>query len=154
MFAFGDATSVDTTRTMYAAQAQNPIVKHNVLQFLHGKDCNAIYNGYSYMPFFNGVNRASGFSHLHDYEPETMNHCMPAYGIFGDLYMRRHMQSATSTATAYAGLKKDHGPPHFRYSQIHDPLSHNEYLNSKQIPLEEVRHPSAQARLIAEPSVV
>ena len=91
VFAFGDATSVDTTRTMYAAQAQNPIVKHNVLQFLHGKDCNAIYNGYSYMPFFNGVNRASGFSHLHDYEPETMNHCMPAYGIFGELYMRRHM---------------------------------------------------------------
>ena len=36
VFAFGDATSVDTTRTMYAAQAQNPIVKHNVLQFLHG----------------------------------------------------------------------------------------------------------------------
>lgn len=31
VFAFGDAISGDTTRTMYGAQAQNPIVKHNLL---------------------------------------------------------------------------------------------------------------------------
>jgi hypothetical protein len=155
VFAFGDAISGDTTRTMYGAQAQNPIVKHNVLQYLHGKECNAIYDGYTYMPFLNGTRYASGFEHLHDYEPASMNHPMPAYGIFGQLYLRRHMKSSTSTATGYAGLKKDHGPPHYYYSAVHDPLSHNQYLNSKQIPLEEVRHPAAQARFIGEtPSVV
>lgn len=36
IFAFGDCIGGDLTRTQYAAQAQNPIVKNNVLQYLHG----------------------------------------------------------------------------------------------------------------------
>ena len=131
VFAFGDAIAGDTTRTMYAAQAQNPIVKHNLLQFLHGKECNAIYDGYTYWPYLNGLRYGSSFSHLHDFEPAPMNHCVPPYGLFGTIYMRRHMKSTTAVATKYAGLKKDHGPPHFRYSALYDDLENNEYLNKK-----------------------
>ena len=74
VFAFGDAIAGDTTRTMYAAQAQNPIVKHNLLQFLNGRECNAIYDGYTYWPYLNGLRYGSSFSHLHDFEPAPMNH--------------------------------------------------------------------------------
>jgi len=39
---------------MTAAQAQNSIVKNNVLRFLDGKEVNAIYDGYVYMPLLLG----------------------------------------------------------------------------------------------------
>ena len=78
-----------------------------------------------------GMRYASSFSHLHDFEPAPMNHAVPGYGIFGQLYLRRHFKSATGIATGYAGLKKDHGPPHYRYSALYDSLEHNDYLLKK-----------------------
>ena len=157
VFAFGDAIAGDTTRTHVGAQAQNPIVKHNVLQFLHGRECNAIYDGYTFMPFFVGMRYASSFSHLHDFEPASTNHMVPQHGIFSRLYMGQYMRGSASGAEKYSGFKASHGPPHWRYSALYDPLEHNEYLSKKQIPPEEVRHPKAQARYLASnpsPAVV
>lgn len=131
MFAFGDAISGDTTRTSAGAQAQNPIVKHNLLQFLHGRECNAVYDGYTYMPFYMGMKYMSSFSHLHDFEPAPTNHSVPGYGIFGRAYRTYYYNRTTSAAEKYSGFKKHHGPPHNRYSAIYDPLEHNEYLTKK-----------------------
>jgi NADH dehydrogenase FAD-containing subunit len=50
VFSFGSATNLPTTRTQNATMTQNPIVKHNIQRFLKGKELNAIYNGYTFMP--------------------------------------------------------------------------------------------------------
>lgn len=150
VFAFGDAIAGETTRTYVGAQWQNPIVKHNVLQFLHGRECNAVYNGYTYMPFYNGTRYGTYFSHLHDFEPSPKNHMIPAYGVFGRIGIGLGMKHAAWTADAYSGMKKTHGPPHKMgwWPAIYDPLEHNQYLNSKGIPAEEARHPAAQQRYL------
>ena len=146
IFGFGDAVAFDTTRTMNAAMAQEPIVKNNVLRFLQGKDINGVYNGYSWMPFYLGHSQASSFAHLHDYEAAPMNHYVPHYGIFSQFYFGRMMANQLSSANAYGGIKKDHGPPYGKFSAEYDELEHNEYLKANQVPLEEVRHPAATAR--------
>ena len=54
IFAFGDVVGFDTTRTQNASISQNPIIKNNVLNFLHGREVNAIYDGYTFMPMLLG----------------------------------------------------------------------------------------------------
>lgn len=83
------------------------------------------------MPFFMGMRYASSFSHLHDYEPAATNHSIPGYGIFGRLGMSYYMRNSAGSADGYSGMKKDHGPPHKRFSAIYDDLEHNEILNKK-----------------------
>lgn len=61
VFAFGDCIAVNTTRTQSAAVAQCPIVKHNLKNFLDGRELNGIYDGYTYMPFYLGHSYASCF---------------------------------------------------------------------------------------------
>jgi len=48
VFAFGDAINVNTTRTQNAAESQTPIVKHNLMQYMNGEECNHVYDGKSY----------------------------------------------------------------------------------------------------------
>ncbi len=61
IFAFGDCVGVNTTRTQTAAMAQCPVVKHNLNNFLNGKELNAIYDGYTFMPFILGHSYATSF---------------------------------------------------------------------------------------------
>ena len=61
IFAFGDCIGINSTRTQNAAIAQNPIIRHNLIQFMHGKDLNAIYDGYSFQPLFLGHTYATSF---------------------------------------------------------------------------------------------
>jgi len=128
---------------------QNPIVKNNLLNYIEGKDCNAVYDGHTYMPFLLGHSYASCFQHLHDFEPAPRNHWVPHYGVFSKFYFGRMMKSSLAAGSSYAGFKKHHGPPYEKWSAEYDALEHNEYLISKGIKPEEVRHPAAQARLEA-----
>lgn len=89
IFAFGDCIGGQTTRTQIAAVGQEPIVKNNVLNFMHGKEVNGIWDGYTWMPFYLGHSYASSFSHTHDFEPATYNHMVPNYGIFSRMYFGR-----------------------------------------------------------------
>lgn len=82
IFAFGDAIDAKTTRTAAAAIAQNPVVKHNVQQFMEGKELNAIYDGYTFFPMWTGNQYMTSFSHYYDWEPHAMNHVVPHYGLF------------------------------------------------------------------------
>lgn len=86
IFAFGDAIRGNITRTQVTAQAQCPVIKHNIKQFMAGQECNGIYDGFSYFPFHMGPEHATCFSHLHDYEPAPNNHWVPGYGLFGSRY--------------------------------------------------------------------
>ena len=147
IFAFGDCIGGNTTRTYTAAMAQSPVVKHNVLEYLHGRDCNAIYDGYSYMPMYLGHSYCTAFSHLHDFEPAPKNHMVPHYGIFSRYYFGKQISSSAKEAAAYSDGAKNHGPPHFHYSALHDDLEHNELLAAKGISADEVRHPNAHARI-------
>jgi len=147
IFAFGDAVGFNTTRTQTAAMAQNPIVKNNLLRFLQGKEVNGIYDGYTFMPFLLGHSYASNFQHLHDFEPAPLNHAIPHYGIFSNLYFTRMMTAELKAGTNYSSFKKDHGPPYGYWPAEYDELEHCEYLQSHNLTPEDVRHPAAQARI-------
>lgn len=154
VFCFGDAVGFETTRTMGAAMAQNPVVKNNMLRYLQGKDVNGIYDGYTYMPLLLGNSYATCFQHLHDFEAAPKNHWVPHYGIFSQRYFHYMMKGELNAAVAYSSFKKDHGPPHKRYAAEYDELEHNEYLKGRNVQPEEVRHPAAQARIDAGNSQV
>ena len=147
IFAIGDCISGNTTRTYTGGIRQNPIVKHNVLQFLEGKECNAIYDGYTWMPFYLGNTYGAGFSHLHDFEPAPTNDSVPHYGVFSNLYFNYMMNYQLSSGDKYTNFAKNQGPPHWHYPARFDALEHNQYLEQRAIPLEEVRHPNANRRL-------
>ena len=151
IFAIGDCISGATTRTYTGAIHQNPIVKQNVLQYLEGKECNAIYDGYQYMPFYLGTTYGAGFSHLHDFEPCSTNDSVPHYGIFSNMYFNYMMSNQQKMGEKYTSFSKDHGPPHNHYPARYDALENNEYLQSRGIELSEVVHPNAMKRL--EPAV-
>jgi hypothetical protein len=78
-----------------------------------------------------------------------MNHYVPHYGVFSKFYFGRMMKSSLAAGTNYSGFKKHHGPPYGYFSAEYDNLEHNEYLISKGIKPEEVRHPAANARIEA-----
>lgn len=149
IFAIGDCISGETTRTYSGAICQNPIVKQNVLQYLDGKECNAIYDGYQFLPGYLGTSYGAGFSHLHDFEPAPTNDSVPHYGIFSNLYWNYMIGGQQKMGEKYTSFSKNQGPPHYRYEASYDDLEHNEYLQERQIPLEEVVHPNAQRRLAA-----
>jgi len=91
VFAFGDCIAGETTRTQHAAMGQASIVKNNLLHYLQGKECNAIHDGYTYMPLWLGTAYTTSFAHYHDFEPHTTNHSTPHYGVFSRMhyhYMR------------------------------------------------------------------
>lgn len=143
IFAIGDCISGNTTRTYTGGIHQNPVVKHNVLQYLEGKECNAIYDGYTYMPMFLGKDYAAGFSHLHDFEPAPTNDSVPHYGVFSKFYFNYMMSNQQGMGAKYTAFSKTQGPPHWHYPARYDELEHNEYLQQKGIELDEVRHPNA-----------
>jgi len=147
IFAFGDCIGGQTTRTYTATMAQSPIVKQNVLNYLQGKDCNAIYDGYSYMPLYLGHSYCTAFSHLHDFAPAPRNHMVPHFGIFSRYYFGKQIGSSAKESEAYSDGKKNHGPPNFHYSANYDDLEHSEILAAKGVTPEEVRHPNALNRI-------
>jgi|Transcript_37409 sulfide:quinone oxidoreductase len=147
IFAIGDCITGETTRTYTGAIQQNPVVKHNLLQYLEGRECNAIYDGYQYMPFYLGTSYGAGFSHLHDFEPASTNDSVPHYGVFSNLYFNYMMSNQQKMGEKYTSFAKNQGPPHYHYAARFDELEHNEYLQQRQIPLEEVVHPNAQRRI-------
>ena len=116
IFGFGDAVGFETTRTMGAAMAQNPVVKNNILRYIEGKDVNGVYDGFSYQPLLLGVNYATCFQHLHDYEAAPKNHWVPHYGVFSQRYFHYMMKSEMSSSVAYTSFAKNHGPPYKYFS--------------------------------------
>jgi len=139
IFAFGDCVGINTTRTQGAATVQNPVVKHNLLNFLEGKELNAIYDGYTFMPFLLGHSYASSFTHLHNYEPHPKNHIVPHFGVFSRFYFGRMMKSMQSQGEKYSSFKKTQGPPYYHFNPRYMPLEHNDYLQKKGISINEVR---------------
>lgn len=125
IFAFGDCIAGETTRTQHAAIAQCPVVKHNLNCFMEGKELNAVYDGYSYMPFFLSHSNMIPFSHLYDYEPTATNHWVPSYGLFSKMYFSQMMSSNFKVGKKYSGFKKNFGPPNWNYAARYDPLEAN-----------------------------
>ena len=150
IFAFGDCVSFDTTRTQAAAFAQNPIVKHNVQQFLNGKECNAIYDGYTFLPFILGYQYATSFSHLHDFEPHANNHWVPHYGVFAGRYFKSMLNAGLKQGEKYSSFKKNAGPPHWHFSARYDDLEQNEYLAKKGVDLSQVKMFEPKVRVEAD----
>jgi len=86
IFAMGDAIAGPTTRTQHAVYAQIPVVKHNLTKFMEGKELNAVYDGFTYWPFYMSHSTATCFQHTWDYEAAPKNHWCPGYGMFGRQY--------------------------------------------------------------------
>lgn len=108
-------------------------------QFLDGKELNAIYNGYSYMPLYLGHSYGTSFAHLHDFEPAPMNHWVPHYGVFSNMFFKRFTKDSQKAADKYTSFKKNDGPPHYNFAARYVPVQHNEYLQAKGVKPEEVR---------------
>lgn len=140
IFAFGDAIKGNTTRNQTAATHQCPVVKHNVKQFMEGRECNAVYNGYSYYPFYMSYSHATCMSHTWDFEPAPNNHWVSGYGLFGAGYFNYQMGNNLKAGIAYTSFKKNHGPPHQHFNASYDPLEHNEYLQEKGVDVEALRN--------------
>ena len=146
IFAWGDCIKGETTRTMHAAQAQCPVVKHNVTRFMNGQELNAVYDGYSYMPFYLSHSNATCFSHTWDYEPAPNNHWVPNYGFFSQRYFNWQMSTNMKAGSAYNGLKKNHGPPHNHWNAQYDPIDKNEYLIERGVDVEALRSLHSNSR--------
>lgn len=146
IFAFGDCIAGDTTRTMSAIIKQAPVVKNNVLRFLHGQEANGVYDGFTQQILHLGTFQSTTFSHLHDFEPTTMNHWAPHYGLPARLYAKHAVRSQFKQGEAYLNHKKNHGAPYKSWPATYDELEHNEYLQKNAIPLEEVRFQGGEVK--------
>lgn len=140
VFAFGDCIKGETTRTQHAAHAQCPIVKHNLKQFMEGKELNAVYDGYSYFPFYLSHSNATCFSHLYDYEPTATNHWVPHYGLASQRYFFWQLNQNLKQGQAYSSFKQNKGPPYGHFNPSYDPLEHNEYLQKKGVNVDALRN--------------
>lgn len=139
IFAFGDCIDGETTRTQHAAHVQTPIVKYNVRSFLEGKELSAVYDGYSYLPFYLGHSNMSNFQHLWDYEPAPMNHWCPNYGQFSQWYFYMQIKNNAKETEKFASFKKNVGPPYYNFSKQYDPLEKNDYLIQKGVDIDALK---------------
>jgi len=140
IFAFGDCIKGEITRTQHAAHAQCPIVKHNLKQFLEGKECNAVYDGFTYMPFYLSHSHATCFQHTWGYEAAKNNHWVPSYGLFAKWYFGRQMKSNLAQGISYTSFKQTHGPPYEHFNPTYDPLENNEYLLEKGVDIQALKN--------------
>jgi len=101
---------------------------------MHGKDLNAIYDGYSFLPFYLGHTYASSFQHYLDFEPAPKNHMVPHYGIFSRFYFGRLMKSSVGSAEKYSSFKKTSGPPYYHFNPRFGPVEHDPFLARRGIP--------------------
>lgn len=147
IFAFGDCIGGETTRTQFGAEAQNPIIKNNIMRYLHGQEVNAVYDGYTYFPLWTGNMSMTSFAHRHDFEPDTFNHVIPNVGPIARYYRFWQLKSIFGAASKYGSYLKNHGPPYKHFPAEYDELEHNAYLQKHEIPLEAVRHPDATHRI-------
>lgn len=141
IFAFGDCIAGDLTRTQSAIIGQAPVVKNNVLRFIHGQEPNGIWDGFSQQILHLGTRQSTIFSHRHEFEPTTMNHWAPHFGPMSGIYQRLSARNQLNAGIHYLDYKKSHGAPYNSWPQEFDELDKNEYLVSKQISPEEVRFP-------------
>lgn len=135
IFALGDCIDGETTRTWLATHKQTPIVKYNLRAFLEGRELSAVYNGYTWMPFYLSHSNMTSFQHLWDYEPAPMNHWVPNYGQFSQQYFYFSIKSKMRMTKRFAGFKKNVGPPWYQFSASYDPLDKNEYLLSRDVDI-------------------
>ena len=145
IFSFGDAIAGDTTRTMSAIIKQAPVVKNNVLRFLHGKDCNGVYDGFSEQILHLGTFQSTGFSHTHDFEPTAWNHSAVHYGPMSRIYAMWSAREQHKQGDTYLNYKKNHGAPHMSYPQTFDELEHSEILQKHGVAPEEVKFQGGKA---------
>jgi len=124
---------------MSAVIKQAPVVKNNVLRWIHGKEPNGVYDGFSQQILHLGTFQSTSFSHLHDFEPTTANHFAVHYGPLSRLYAKHAARTQHKQGDTYLNYKKNHGAPYKHFPQTYDELEHSEYLQKHNVPLEEVR---------------
>lgn len=111
---------------------------------MQGKECNGVYDGYSYQSLWLGHSYATNFSHLHDFQPHSLNHTVPHHGIFSRLYFTRMLDMAAKQDKDYSSFSKDQGPPYKSVPQEFDQLEHNQYLQKHSIDPSELVHANRQ----------
>lgn len=111
---------------------------------MHGRDSNAIHDGYTWWPLWLGHSFTTSFAHKHDFEPDTWNHAVPHYGIFSRIHFNRMLAGCEGARKKFSSMDKNHGPPAFRYMYNfeYDKLENNEILQARGLTPADVRHPS------------
>jgi hypothetical protein len=73
---------------------------------MKGKELNAIYDGYTWLPFYMGNRYGTSFAHLLDYEPAPKNHIVPQYGLLSKLYFGEMIKGMQKQDDKYSNFKK------------------------------------------------
>jgi hypothetical protein len=136
IFAFGDVADLPTTKGLYAAFNQMVVVRNNVWNYLHGKDFNAIYEGYSSFRVFHAVSKFFVFKHYYDYEPTTFNFYLPKF--IGYIGYKLTTSLETEFIKKIMGNKPNYGYPYISKDRYFRTLPENKFLKKHNIPIEKV----------------
>ena len=129
IFSFGDCINVDTTKSFYASINQQVVARTNLSNYLHGKDLDGIYEGYSSFSVYHSIDRMWQFSHRYGYEPAALNFYVPRFlGIFS--YKLKGSLEKQFFSKIYT-FKPNYGYPYLNKNRYFRPLNENTYLQKK-----------------------
>jgi hypothetical protein len=136
IFAFGDCAKLPTTKSLYATFNQLVVLRNNVWNYLHGKEFQAVYEGYTAFNVFNATHKLFIFKHYYDYQPTATNFYLPKFlGFFG-------YKLKTSLETEYLkkiyGNKPNYGYPYIMKDRYFRTLEENRFLKTNNISLKDV----------------
>lgn len=147
IFAFGDCTNLETTKSFYATMNQGVVLRNNLTDYLNGKDFTAIYEGYS--SFHVGIcyDRYMIFSHYYDWTPSFGNFYVPKF--LGKLI---HKLKGTGEANIFGktfGSKPNFGWPYYSKNRYFRPLEENKFVQKKGLTRKDIMIHSNEAPVLS-----
>lgn len=136
IFALGDCTNVDTTKSFYATLNQNNVLRTNVSDFVNGRELKGIYEGYSSFAVNHCIDRQWIFSHYYNYVPSFGNFWVPRFlGLF--VYCFKNSIEKQYFAKVFQ-TKPNYGWPYLVKDKYFRPINENKYLKKNNIKREEI----------------
>lgn len=136
IFAMGDCTNVDTTKSWYAAVNQQVVLRNNLSDYLNGKEFSAVYNGYSSFAVNHAIDRQWVFSHYYDYKPSFGNFYVPRFlGLFA--YKFKCMLEKQFFSKIFQG-KPNYGYPYLQKNKYFRPIEENRFVREKGLKREDI----------------
>lgn len=136
IFAFGDCINADTTKSLFATLNQSSVVRNNLVDYLHGKEFKAIYQGYSSFTVLHGIDRLFVFSHYYNYEPAWLNFYVPR--AFGLLYYCLKVTLEKEWMNKIYQKKPNYAYPFVMKNKYYRPIDENSFLKKNNITKEQI----------------
>lgn len=136
IFAIGDATNVNTTKSLYATLNQSTVVRNSISDYLNGNEFKAIYKGYSAFFVNHTIDRQWVFSHYYNWNPALLNFYVPrVFGLF--MYCLRPSFEKQYFQKLFQ-KKGNFSYPFVMKNKYFRPLDENKYLQKNNIKKEDI----------------